>query len=773
MAEYLSPGVYVEEVDAGPKPIEGVSTSTTGAVGVTARGPTTGKPELVTSFADFQRRFGGFLPEPPNAIQVPLGNNLTEGGRWWDFPLAVKSYFDNGGQRLYVKRVFAGSALPVNQQNVNNSAVAANAALWRGLVVNIERDAAPTNPPTNLALILSHLIGITVGTVVTLVNGSNGQQIGGNFTVTTYDATTRRVTFNAQLPANSDVRADRGDQVLIVAPVAAVVANNDTFLTVSARARGGYGNDVRVRIAPIVASTLALLPDPAGGGAPVRTNATAIAPGANATTWVVTVTAVAGFANGDTVSVLGIDYVIANVNAGANTFDIQAAANPNWPANTVVDRVRGAAAAGAQSLRVWGANQLYTDAVVELDNGSAKELRQVQSVAGDVITLNAATANAYLEGQRMRVIEFELTAQYRPNNTLETEEVISNLRLVGRNTPNYIVDRVRAESELVEVADTGVNPQVSYSAFPVTQTGRWQSLANGNDNFAALTVDDFVGLDGGSGSRTGIAALEDIDEISICVAPGVWSRTVHNALIQHCELLKDRFAIIDPRDRLDIEGIRTFREVYDTKYAAIYYPWVVARDPSRRANVRLAPSGAMAGIYARVDVARGVHKAPANEAISSITELGADVTKREQDMLNPRNINVLRYFPGRGNRVWGARCVTSDASWKYINVRRLFIMIEESIDEGTQWVVFEPNDEPTWARVRLSITNFLNTQWRNGALQGATAAEAFFVKCDRTTMTQDDIDNGRLICVIGIAPVKPAEFVIFRIQQKTLDTNTN
>jgi phage tail sheath protein FI len=197
------------------------------------------------------------------------------------------------------------------------------------------------------------------------------------------------------------------------------------------------------------------------------------------------------------------------------------------------------------------------------------------------------------------------------------------------------------------------------------------------------------------------------------------------------------------------------------------------RDPSLRRDIEMAPSAHMAGIYARVDVERGVHKAPANEVIRGISRIAADVTKREQDMLNPRNINALRFFPGRGNRVWGARCVTSDASWKYINVRRLFIMIEESIDEGTQWVVFEPNDETTWARVRLSITNFLTTQWRSGALQGTTAAEAFFVKCDRTTMTQDDIDNGRLICVIGIAPVKPAEFVIFRIQQKTLDTTTN
>jgi phage tail sheath protein FI len=158
--------------------------------------------------------------------------------------------------------------------------------------------------------------------------------------------------------------------------------------------------------------------------------------------------------------------------------------------------------------------------------------------------------------------------------------------------------------------------------------------------------------------------------------------------------------------------------------------------------------------------------------ILGIQRLEQDINKREQDVLNPQNINVLRFFPGRGNRVWGARVVTSDASWKYVPVRRLFIYVEQSIYQGTQFVVFEPNDEPLWARVRQTITNFLTTVWRSGALQGSKPDEAFFVKCDHTTMTQDDIDNGRLICEIGIAPVKPAEFVIFRIQQKTLDQTT-
>jgi phage tail sheath protein FI len=349
--------------------------------------------------------------------------------------------------------------------------------------------------------------------------------------------------------------------------------------------------------------------------------------------------------------------------------------------------------------------------------------------------------------------------------------VFSNLRLVGRaSDPQYIVTYVNENSSLVNFEDTGVPPETALASLPVASHGAWQPLTNGDDLLDQLTEYDFAGMDNGSGHRTGIQALEDITNISICIVPGVWSRTVHSTLITHCQTLRYRFAILDPRDHLNIEGIQTFRSVYDTRYAALYYPWIEVPDPITRSDVRLAPSAHMAGIYARVDDQRGVHKAPANEVIASITQIAEDVTKREQDILNPQNINALRFFPGRGFRVWGARCVTSDSAWRYINVRRLFIFLEASIDAGTQWVVFEPNDEPTWARVRQSITNFLTTQWRNGALQGKTASEAFFVKCDRTTMTQDDIDNGRLICVIGVAPVKPAEFVIFRIQQKTLDT---
>jgi len=767
MPEYLSPGVYVEEIDAGPKPIEGVSTSTAGAVGVTARGPTTGKPELVTSFAEFQRKFGGFLTPPPANLQTQWEGNAVEGGRWWHFPLAVKGFFDNGGQRLYVKRVFS------------RTAVAANAPLARGLVAEVERDVAAT--AANAEVTVGHLFGIQNGTQLTLRNGETGQTIGGvnAFAVTSYDATTRRIVLNAPLPPNTTLEATRGDTVEIATPTAVA----GVPFTARAKARGAWGNDIRVRVRPSLGATLTLLHDPVNGGAAARARVAALAQPAVPGPWLVTVQAtvlpvppaLTGFANGDHVVIDGREYAIAAMNLGANTFEIAALPpGTQWSAGTAIQRLRLAHQGATAQLRMWGASQLdgYANAVLELDNGTAKEVRQVVSVAGDVVTLSANIGSQYFEGHRIRVVEIEVSAQYRPNNRVELEEIFTNLRLVGAaGDPQHASTRLAQDSKLIELDDGGVaQPATPLTSLPIALTGRWMNLANGNDNLGALDPDAFVGSDGGSGNRTGIQSLEDIDEVSICMVPGMWSRTVHNALIQHCEILKDRFAIVDPRHPLDIEGVRSFREIYDTKYAALYYPWIELRDPSTRQDVVVAPSAHMAGIYARVDVERGVHKAPGNEVIRGISRIAQDVTKREQDMLNPRNINVLRFFPGRGNRVWGARVVTSDSSWKYINVRRIFIYVEESIDEGTQWVVFEPNDEPTWARVRQSIANFLTTVWRSGALQGAKAEEAFFVRCDRTTMSQDDIDNGRLICLIGIAPVKPAEFVIFRIQQKTLDT---
>jgi len=251
---------------------------------------------------------------------------------------------------------------------------------------------------------------------------------------------------------------------------------------------------------------------------------------------------------------------------------------------------------------------------------------------------------------------------------------------------------------------------------------------------------------------------------------------VQQALITHCETLKYRFAVLDPAPHggsgevaATIDDIQAQRNQFDTKYAAIYYPRVVVLDPLTNQDITVPPSGHIIGIYAEVDATRGVYKAPANEVISGIDALEVKLSKGDQDVLNPYpvNINCLRDFTAqsRGLRVYGARCITSDNEWIYINVRRLFIFLEHSLDIGTQWAVFEPNSPALWARLTQSVSAFLTSAWKSGALMGTTAADAFFVRCDQTTMTQDDIENGRLIMIVGVAPVFPAEFVIIQIGQ--------
>jgi len=235
--------------------------------------------------------------------------------------------------------------------------------------------------------------------------------------------------------------------------------------------------------------------------------------------------------------------------------------------------------------------------------------------------------------------------------------------------------------------------------------------------------------------------------------------------------MRYRIAVLDSAANARLGDVQTQRQQFDSTRGALYYPWLVVADPFGRVGDRLAvpPSGHVCGAFAGTDTERGVHKAPANVVVRNILGLQANVTTGEQEILNPRGINVIRDFSslGRSRRIWGARTVTSDAEWIYVPVRRLFLFIEKSIERGTQFAVFEPNAPALWATVSRSLTNFLTSVWRDGALLGNSAEEAFFVEVGETTMTQSDIDNGRLIVLVGIAPVKPAEFVIFRISQKT------
>jgi phage tail sheath protein FI len=303
-------------------------------------------------------------------------------------------------------------------------------------------------------------------------------------------------------------------------------------------------------------------------------------------------------------------------------------------------------------------------------------------------------------------------------------------------------------------------------------------LEGGTGSNDGITVADYEGTvdefpDGKPllfGQGSGLNGMAAVDEVSLLLAPDhvAFGEDLLDSLVKQCERLKDRFAVLSTPSTFKPTGGKPTR---DTTYGAQYFPWIRIYDPFTREDAMVPPAGHVAGIMARTDLEQGVHKAPANAVVIGAKGLQKPVAKGDQDLLNPVGINCIRDFrpDGRGIRLWGARTMSSDPEWKYVNVRRLFLFVEESIDQGTQWVVFESNTPETWARVVRAVSGFLNTLWRNGALFGNSPAEAYFVKCDRTTMTQDDIDAGRLICYIGIAPVKPAEFVIFRIGQKTAD----
>ncbi len=264
-----------------------------------------------------------------------------------------------------------------------------------------------------------------------------------------------------------------------------------------------------------------------------------------------------------------------------------------------------------------------------------------------------------------------------------------------------------------------------------------------------------------------LAKLEAVEEISIIYSPNAQAVAgLADAIIGHCERLKNRFAIFD-----SIKGQTptNITKPLASSYAALYYPWIAVKQNGAGQTYLVPPGGHIVGIYAHTDVERGVHKAPANVLVQGAVGLEYAVTKSEQDNLNPEGINCIRNFEGRGILVWGARTLSSDPEYKYISVRRLLIYLEQSVKKGTAWVAFEPNNEVTWAKVKVQIQTFLTQSWKNGMLLGSTQQEAYFVRCDKTTMTQNDLDNGRLNVLIGVAVTKPAEYVILRVNQKIVN----
>jgi uncharacterized protein len=678
MPEYLAPGVYVEEVDTGSKPIEGVSTSTSGMVGVTERGPVN-VPTLVTGFADFQRQFGGYL-------------NYRQYRDNWYLPHTVEGFFTNGGKRLYIVRVLPNGA--------TFAQLTLNPDLQNSAAVTLESKTVATAAIVGaLTLTLNDVTILTQGMWLQVGSTSSLEFVN----VIKVDNTNNQITLNAPLR---------------FAHASGAVVNEVNTFIFQAIDPGAWGNGLQVT---------------AKEDNLVDTRLTVAA---NSGDTSLTLQSLVGIEVG---SVIEVNYT--EITAG------------QFYKVTALDPLN----------KMLTISPALTTSIVLATNALVRS--REFSLKIDLIQSNPMTNRT-----RAIVSQTHRNLATDPRHSRYLVRVLGAISTV--DTPLGADGRTNGESDLVRVAE-GLTVAHAQTAIRTGFGSSSSSLSGGNDNEGSINNDTYIGQDDvNPQSRTGLFALKNIEEVSIVAIPGRTSQTVQTALIDHCELMRYRFAVLDSQQGDRLADIQLQRGLYDTKYASLYYPWLKIPDPfpenpQAQGTVLIPPSGHTIGIYARSDIERGVYKAPANEVIRGISDLEFKLMKEQQDILNPRNINVLRNFRenNRGLRVWGARTLSSDPDWKYINVRRLFIFIENSIDRGTQWVVFEPNNELLWERVKRVVSAFLTNVWRDGALMGKTPEEAYFVKCDRTTMTQNDIDNGRLIIQVGIAPVKPAEFVIFRIGQ--------
>lgn len=620
MPEYLAPGVYVEETSFRSKSIEGVSTSTAGFVGPTRTGPTSGVPEIVTSFGEFERSFGGLDPLTFDDEEA-TPNYLAQG---------VRAFFENGGRRLYISRVYEPGAS--GDGRASETISSATGAI--GLTARF---------PGAVSLQITFSL-----------------RVGGN--ILALDPTTgaRRL------------RGVGAFDLVYITDGGAPIGNAAGFFWIE---------------------RLTGITDPAGPRWRVFDNDTG-----------------AGTAENDITTSAEVRLVSLAVEVGWVGSDGRVARRELWDGLGTHPEHR-------QSLmRVFGATLM----------SRLQEL--TVPIVMDVGGLNAA-------------------------------EVAQVLMAQGP----------QASPPVVSPPLGGFDPVL----FTV-------SLNDGSDG-ARPEAGAYAGSDIEPAAKTGLSAFEDLADISIVAAPGYSAggqesdgardrmMAIALSLIGHCERMRYRIAVLDSANGQGIGEIRAVRAQLDSSYAALYYPWVRVMDASSGDELLLPPSGFVAGIYARNDVERGVHKAPANEVVRGAIGLELMLNKAQQDVLNPEGINALRWFEGRGYRVWGARTISSDPEWKYVNLRRYFAYLERSIDRGTQWAVFEPNGEMLWANVRRTVEDFVYNEWSSGRLLGEKPEQAYFVRCDRSTMTQNDLDNGRLICLIGVAPLRPAEFVIFRIGQWTAD----
>lgn len=890
MPEYLSPRVYVEEIPSRFKALEGVSTSTTAFVGPAQRGPVPGvplpfvppagfvlepdpAPVLVTSFGDYTRTFGAPLP-------LPLPTDTVDHGY---LGYAAKSYYDNGGRRLYVSRV-VGDAATYSQgtaplgmvlrlaRRATSGSTRVTLRSLRGIAVGntiefrrradgmpaLSQPAAPAvlpggaapfaledgatfdidvgGPPFSMTPISAHpVVATTVGSApFPIADGEQLQvRVGGN------DAPVQTIVFDATaddfLPGT--VTAAKLAEMLNDKLVGVSVTHDGTQVTVATDVRGtdaslqfiggpltfGPPSQILSNVADASAVTIAeiaslfaptgfTIGDDGSGSIQLQTTTTGQAAEITVSGDVPTLDSLglSGTAQGSdspgsaNLTIISYDTRASEVVLNAalpddldpeEVYALSPATSALLPSGpriwgrspgawsrdvriefTPADRppvaLVAAAAANTSLVQVRNPSSFYVGAIVEADSGVARTYHEVIGISGQTVELGTPLASA-LDPQSafLRVVEIDVTiSDLSGAAPTEVYRGLSWNRSTQANLARHFATPINAQSRLVWV-EPGPG-SATLADQPTTTNGFAMALATiGDDDFPAVTPAGdaaYVGTDNGPGQRTGIEALTDLDRVSIVAAPGRTTPAVQLALVTHCELMRYRVAVLDGEQNPAggaIASVISHRNTYDSSYAAYYAPWIGVTVEGRVRH--LPPSGFVTGIYARTDNQRGVWKAPANEVVSNAQSLRTDFTNGEQDVLNPVGVNLVRKFDQRGIRVWGARTLSSDPEFRYLNVRRTLNAIEESIDIGTQWVVFEPNAPATWSRLRDSVRAFLQTWWRDGALLGRNPEQAFSVRCDESTMTVDDIQNGRLICRIGVAIVRPAEFVIFRIEQTT------
>jgi phage tail sheath protein FI len=854
MPEYLAPGVYVEETSFRSKSIEGAGTSTTGFVGTTRYGPIEGEPELMTSFGQFERIYGGLDPLRYGDDEVP--NYLAH---------AVRNFFDNRGSRLYISRAYeppagetglARATIPAPTPEigtVDSAAIAATntvlsalgttlsqiqtaraaaIAILRLAVDRVLASANPVVPPSqplaNSYANASSDLASQLNTFVTgLPNGAARTAIENALT-NTWQAIITPVDASLQAIDTQLTTATANQTVIAEAyAVGVTTGNNENLVGVDSNltnliAAGtdvtSRANDITTGAGNLAALTTALTTALAAinnaataGTANTRLQAlvTAIAP-------IITATTGSGTAITNAARLVTLERRLANAAAQADWL----ARFPGEAGNVTIT-VNGRL--GANVLTLAGTPAVPTvrqvrngDLVVIQRGGTALIHSAIRS--NNAWVFQPSTASdlplSSLNPNSDRVIPLSLSVEIRMPGKFAQPQTLENLtisglanrsrdslsqlfaaelsnRLQAMETPvilqtRQVVRDAQLAASLLNV--TNWNPQLDANNAPLVdpqgiprlqalQTAIYR-LTGGSDGSQPEPI-RYEGIEQDDPpSKSGLRTFEDLEEISIIAAPGYsydWANrrddilAISQNLIVHCERMRYRVAVLDSPDNVPLSGVREYRSLLDTTRAAVYYPWVTVNDPISEQNLNLPPSGFMAGIYARSDTEIGVHKAPANEVVRNAIALEFLINKAQQDILNPLGINCLRFFEGRGIRAWGARTISSDPEWKYLNIRRYFAYLEASIDRSTQWAVFGPNGERLWANVRRTVESFLENEWREGRLAGTQLEEAFFVRCDRSTMTQNDIDNGRMICLIGVSPLYPAEFVIFRIGQWTAD----